>query len=640
MPHLIPARTASTTLTGDGGTGPQNGVFQGRRFWLAVAACLILQQVLAIDCARQWTPTHDEFWHLPIGLRMWKSGKFDDDVINPPPIRLWAAIPLAVGGANAGDLNAKLDVGEIGDAFWAANPEHVRFWFLMGRLMIIPLLAITGLCIVVWSRHWYGQRAALITALLWCCCPTVLANAAIVTHDLPLAAAWSLTLYALVRFAEQPSWTRALSFGAMIGIAAVTKLTGLILFPLCVGLWWVLRILPAQASSQSTTTSAETKSPTTVSRPKIMAFWIAAIGLSIVMINAAYLFRNTGESLASLPLSSSRLKAIQSLWGIGKVPVPLPREFVAALDRLAQDLERRHPVYLDGEWSDQPFLRYYAAALSYKLPLSTLILLGFGLAGIAWPRPGTQDRRYGLFLITAALVLPIMASGSSNQIGIRYVLPTLPILFVLAGQSARWIDFRSHRWPSRIVLAALLIAPLSLRFHPHHLAYFNLLAGGPAGGRWHLVDSNIDWGQDLHGLKQYLDQHGIQDVGLAYFGTVVPTQIGIQSHQPPSRFPQPGWYAVSVNFVQGRPHALRDANGNRVQVGIDEFGYFRFFEPVARIGYSIYVYRLSQQDIRRFAAAMQQSALAPTSTQDPGLAIDPDEENDPGFVPRKRQPAT
>jgi hypothetical protein len=137
------------------------------------------------------------------------------------------------------------------------------------------------------------------------------------------------------------------------------------------------------------------------------------------------------------------------------------------------------------------------------------------------------------------------------------------------------------------------------------LAYFNALVGGPSEGGWHLVDSNIDWGQDLYALRNYLDQHKIQDVGLAYFGTVLPASAGIEAHKPPQRFPQPGWYAISVNFVNGRPHVLRNSKGERIQVGLGDFSYFRFFKPVATIGYSINVYHLTQQDVSRYAFELQ-----------------------------------
>ena len=597
------------------------GTGSSRWFWPSVAACLLVQLVLAVDCARQWSPTHDEYWHLPIGLRMWTTGRLDDDVINPPLVRLWASIPLTIGGAKPGEAGPKPDVGDIGDAFWSANEQSIRTWFLLGRLMIVPLATLTGLIIAVWARAWYGERAALVSVLLYCCCPTVLANAALVTHDLPLAAAWMATLLALVRFAERPSWRTALVFGATLGVAQLTKLTAVVLGPLAVVLWFVLR-----AGSPNQTTvwlGSALRRPQRVGaalislfwgprsvdpshpaerRSQLVAFWLAALAVSLLVVNAGYVFRGTCTSLKALPLASGRLQAVQrAMSPFGGLPIPLPRDYVTAADRLAQDLERKHPVFLDGEWSDRPFARYYAAALSYKLPLSTLTLLLVAFGVFAWPRPATQDRRRAAFLLLAAAVLPVLASGSANQIGIRYILPTLPLLHLFAGQATRWMSGSRGRVLQFLVWTAVVVAPLALRFHPHHLAYFNLLAGGPVGGRWHLVDSNIDWGQDLHALKAYLDRHDVKDVRLAYFGTVIPSRVGIEATAPPSWFPEPGWHAVSVNFVQGRPHAIRDANGDRTQVGLEEFGYFRFFEPVARIGYSIDVYHLTEQDVARYA---------------------------------------
>lgn len=591
QPHRIPDSSPANA--------PQRGR-PSRWFWPSVAACLVLQAILAMDCARQWTATHDEYWHLPIGLRMWTLGKMDDDVINPPLVRLWSAIPLVLTGAKPGETAAKPDVGDIGDAFWSAN-ERPQAWYFLGRLMIVPLATLTGLIVVVWARAWYGEPAAMVSVLLSCCCPTVLANAAIVTHDLPLAAAWVATLFALVRFAERPSWRGALLFGVALGVAQLTKLTALVLGPLCIVLWFVLRVGSRQQTADVMPTAARLGGFRQVAK-----FWLIAVLVALLVVNVGYLFRGTATSLNGLVLSSNRLQSVQRmLRPFGGLPVPLPRDYVAAADRLALDLERKHPVYLDEEWSDRPFARYYAAALSYKLPLSTLVLTLMAFGALAWPRPDSRDRRRALFLLIAAAVLPVLASGSANQIGIRYILPTLPLLHLFAGQTARWLGDSRRRIVSLTVWAAVLMAPLALRFHPHQLAYFNALAGGPVDGRRHLVDSNIDWGQDLHALKAYLDEHEVTNIRLAYFGTVIPSRVGIEAAAPPSRFPEPGWYAVSVNFVQGRPHAIRDARGNRTQAGIDEFGYFRFFEPVARIGYSMDVYHLTERDVARYAFALR-----------------------------------
>jgi hypothetical protein len=168
------------------------------------------------------------------------------------------------------------------------------------------------------------------------------------------------------------------------------------------------------------------------------------------------------------------------------------------------------------------------------------------------------------------------------------------------GAACAWIA----AWPRPVRVAAAIAIVLgcgaSLRHHPHHLAYFNEYAGGPVGGREHLVDSNIDWGQDLHLVRGFMREHDLATIGLAYFGTVPPELTDIDYTLPPGltaltagqfRLP-PGWYAVSVNYVMGRPHTIHQPDGGSHGVGLDEFGYFRQLEPVARLGYSIDVYRV------------------------------------------------
>jgi hypothetical protein len=99
---------------------------------------------------------------------------------------------------------------------------------------------------------------------------------------------------------------------------------------------------------------------------------------------------------------------------------------------------------------------------------------------------------------------------------------------------------------------------------PHHLAYFNELAGGPAGGVRNLGDSNLDWGQGLRTLARWLEQRRIEGpIGLAYFGTADPRAYGIRHvklpggyiFEPPFQpvdFPEPApeWVAVSVSVFQ------------------------------------------------------------------------------------------
>ncbi len=331
---------------------------------------------------------------------------------------------------------------------------------------------------------------------------------------------------------------------------------------------------------------------------------------SLLILNAGYLFRGSFSSLKSYDLQSSTLRGLsQRLASIGWFRVPLPRDYVEGIDHQRQVMEQQHPVFLDGQWSVDGIPHYYLWGLFYKLPHPLQILV---LATLIWlVLPGAVPRRpfTQIVLLLPAVGMIAMAETSSMQLGVRYVLPAIPFLILFASQAALWFDWKAY--PLRTVTTSLLIGwmLLSVRYHPHHLAYFNELAGGPLGGREHLLDSNLDWGQDLGGLQAYLDEHQIKDVGLAYFGTVPPSALGITYHIPPSRSPQPGRYAISVNFEQGRPHWVRTPKGEIRPVDIGEFEYFRFFEPVARIGYTIDVFDLTEADVDRWRAAARAAGV-------------------------------
>ena len=202
--------------------------------------------------------------------------------------------------------------------------------------------------------------------------------------------------------------------------------------------------------------------------------------------------------------------------------------------------------------------------------------------------------------------------GGSFQVGYRHILPTLPFLYVLAGwQVGRWAQrqlcksqtSRARTYPLLISLIGLaLFLWLSLgtaSIAPHYLAFFNAIAGGPNGGYRFLVDSNLDWGQDLPGLKEYVDAHNVELIHLSWFGAAHPEAYDFPFHPLPGfwRFggdpaayglnpyaPAPGVYAISASNLQGV--ALEDP---------DLYAWFRERTPVARIGYSVFIYEVVEE---------------------------------------------
>jgi hypothetical protein len=132
---------------------------------------------------------------------------------------------------------------------------------------------------------------------------------------------------------------------------------------------------------------------------------------------------------------------------------------------------------------------------------------------------------------------------------------------VAIGPAATWLAQRGARAIAAVALTGSCFVSCALAT-PRYLSYFNVAAGGPRGGAKHLVDSNIDWGQDLPRLKRWMDARRVKDIDLAYFGTADPHAYGIEFRKValymdffpdlPVVGPQPGRYlAASVTFLEG-----------------------------------------------------------------------------------------
>jgi hypothetical protein len=194
-------------------------------------------------------------------------------------------------------------------------------------------------------------------------------------------------------------------------------------------------------------------------------------------------------------------------------------------------------------------------------------------------------------------VIPIIAFFfvavcSGLNIGLRHILPIYPFLFVWLGGVASTIWERSSRigrWG--VLLFASWLVFSSVRTYPDYVAFFNELAGGPANGHKFLVDSNLDWGQELKGLKRWIDDNRMGKINFAYFGTMDPSYYGINAVPAAGSItlfwrggkdnsPTSPYIAISQTYLAGLYLAKKDT-----------YAMFRGRTPVASIGHSILIYR-------------------------------------------------
>jgi hypothetical protein len=306
-----------------------------------------------------------------------------------------------------------------------------------------------------------------------------------------------------------------------------------------------------------------------------------------------------------------------------------------------------YPVYLNGQLRRTGWWYYYLLTLVYKVPEGTWLLVGLSVAILAFVRRSRESWADEIALWTVPLVILVSMSFFTDiNLGLRYVLPIAPYVFIATGKVAPWVLGLSGWW--KRVMGSLVMGSLGLTvasclwITPSYLAYFNWASGGPDRLPARLIDSNLDWGQDLVGLQEWCKKYiPGQPIGLAYFGQINPSMFRMRDDPfpwflPPARpgtiqampgkrdpklvgpakLLEPGYYAVSATLLNGLPWRLYDPADPSVAPGawspawdareFDAFGYFRLFEPIEKFRHSIYIYHLTENDVARAAPFLQE----------------------------------
>jgi hypothetical protein len=180
--------------------------------------------------------------------------------------------------------------------------------------------------------------------------------------------------------------------------------------------------------------------------------------------------------------------------------------------------------FLNGDYSIYGFKTFFPYAFSVKETIPFLLILVLAAAAfvVTWRATGKSksferatyfwQRIYATSPLWLILVIyGLFALTSNLNIGHRHLFPLYPPLFILAGAAGAWFSRRTA-WAGAVVALLLVwhVAEL-LSVWPNCLTYFNEFAGGPKNGYRHLVDSSLDWGQDLPGLKDWLRDHKLED---------------------------------------------------------------------------------------------------------------------------------
>ncbi len=498
------------------------------RRWWPVPVLLGVHLILGLSAASRKSATFDEAIHLAGGLSYWKVSDYR---LNPESGNLpqrWAAAPIWLGGAgfpSADDPNWRdneryafaneILYGDGSDADWM---------LLRGRAMIGLLSVALGLIVYAWSRQLFSPGGGLVSLTLYAFSPTMLANGFLITADLCVALFFCAAVWACWGLLQRISVSTVLVAGLALGGLLLSKFSGVLIAPMFL-LMVVIRLFNSQPLVWEVGFRRELRGrlQQLLALSGVMFVEVFIVG---TLIWAAYGFRyhssntedvrNNTSILTSgeLPKKIGPLGHVVQFAAIHRL---LPEAYLAGFSYTMATSETRRGFF-NGAFGLHGWAGFFPYCLAVKTPLETFFVLLLAAGGAVYARYGSvvpririmvNEGRRCLYQVSPLLVLLavywIASLASHLNIGQRHLLPTYPPMFILAGAAVCWFQpgtLRRVRW--LIVGCLALSAAEAIWIWPDYLAYFNLLAGGPSNGYRHLVDSSLDWGQDLKELRRWL----------------------------------------------------------------------------------------------------------------------------------------
>jgi hypothetical protein len=639
----------------------------GRKTWAVavVALLLALHFAMAVASKRHESNTSDEIAHVTGGYSYWTLNDYRLQPENGNLAQRWVALPLLIRGSRFPTLDQsywrKSDVWVMGHEFFYETGED-HFPKLMAARAMTGLISVAvGALVFLWSRRLFGTPGAFVSLTFFTFSPTFLAHGGYATSDVCIAFFMLASIGAWWRHLRNPgAGPFALSLVAF-GLACVAKFSAVLLAPMMV-LCALVHVAsrPGEAGRCARSAAGHAAAAFAVIWLfygfRYSAFNPALPGADQFIESWAEMYSRTGRIGHAIHL----LAAVHAL----------PEAFLYGAAYVVETSQSRG-AFLNGDYSLYGWRTYFIWAFALKTTLP--LMAAFGMSAWVALRSGIREaanaagRFGGLLPLTplAALFSVYWAFSiqSHLNIGHRHLLPVYPVVFILTGALGAWLR-RPPGWPALLV-AGLLAWHVgeSARVAPHYLAYFNELAGGPIGGHNHLVDSSLDWGQDLPGLKSWLDQNQRpgEDAYLAYCGTGEPRYYRIAAkrlaylngfHEDEPYIPLgPGVYCIGATMLQqvyssvrgpwtmeyekeyqllrsfepmfqsyaadpaARAALERELPAEKWRATRDRFQHLRFARlcyclrvrrPDAVIGYSIFIYRLSAEDVRAATAGSLQ----------------------------------
>jgi len=556
------------------------------RMMVAGVACLILGFYLglALTTAACKSAHFDETAHIASGYHAVKYGDYRITTGNMILGQTLAALTLASDDIHPLDDSVRnqflagggmTDFG-TGYAFLYRSGNDPQRILFRGRLMMVMLGLLTAACVFFWSRRLFGGEGGLVSLLFLATCPTFLSLSGIIGADMPAACLFLPTVWSYWTLLHKVTPFTLGTFGTTAGLLLLAKMSSLAFAPVALVLLAV-RVWVGREMRVNYVWNA---------RHRVIGWvqqgtWLSAAAMASTLIVAGVIWSGYGFRYAAAPADApgavlnwhqfdGQNTAILRFVSAARNGQWLPEAFLFDLATLTK-LTAARTAYLMGAVSFDGWTFYFPFTFLAK---SSWALIAAIVASVAiWVHSAKGTRRteapWSLYDCAPLLCFITLFMGFSMMqklnIGHRHIFPIYPFIFVLLGRLG--VVYQNHAlWPKLAVGAILAGAIVSAASaHPNHLVAISPLVGGPNKGYRLLVDSSLEWGQELPAVKRWQDAHAaeLEDATsgyyFSYFGTGDPESYGVTARrlhsfldwrEPIHERLLPGVYLVSATMLE------------------------------------------------------------------------------------------
>ncbi len=538
----------------------------------AAVALWFLGVIFGVSFIRSAAATYDEPLHLASGYSYWHQGRYKLNISDHPPLaEMVSAVPLLVlkpvlNRSHPYWINMRR-YPFADDFLYNNRVGHGRLLnAARGFSFLLLWTALAGM-LFFWGMRLGGPSAGVAAIGAGALSPVLVSNLSLVTTD-GLAAIFFFAVFFLLSV-KPLTRGRFAAAGICTGLALASKFSMIVLPAFVLGLLLLDHGFLARPDSREETIKKKGKTKKREAERSLPKFDWLGLGIAVVCafvaLSAVYRFFQFDLFISGLRSTLSRLGGGRS-------------------------------SFLHGAYGLKGFVMYFPIALLVKTPLP---ILGMGLGtALVW---GRRVDRGLLWALLPAVAYFGVALTAKVQIGVRHLLPMIPFLALWAGCGIA--AFWDQAGKARVFAAVLgLWAMVSVgRVHPHQLSYFNEIAGGMNGGHRWLVDSNLDWGQNLKGLAKILAARGNPPIYLSYFGVADPSAYGIDYVSIIPNWNVTRWGNAADPAASGRVlFAISVTNLQAVYIPDRKiFSWLKELHPIETIGGSIFLYDLTENQAGR-----------------------------------------